>query len=1351
MSMPGGGGGVGEVLPPHPPQQPQEAARYMLEEVQRLREGLAMRGEAHMVRDARGIEASLRQMLGPTEAPQPRIPHALQAQLRGMMDQMQEQMEETARVLSQAPTRSVRDRNLEAELDEMKREMALSRVEESPDNEMKKMEQEMSRLRQQQEVSKLRLQIQKEQEEWARQAAEERRREDEAEARRLWEAEQRSAPKKDTTAALDMKGFIVFFDRATGLPGKNTPLAHGWPGSEIRLVYSFFENGNQLFPLKELPPCGVQQDTVHPTFKLCNLQQRKKITGIELVQDVSLLIEVQLVIKHATEPGADVEYTPHAWTLIPITDRRETLLEGSWKAPLFFCPVDPSASPHIMDDTFKRIETHNSTNNTTARTRHQCYVRLVQPKNVAAELGRGTAGDSAYKVPRIYKEVDREVRALMRASGEQDESSESSSEEEEEDHTPVRKKPKKSPKRSLRPDVEEEPQQTPEKNEEAPQAEEEPPLDTVPPRKESVRRSSMRRVKSVVVDGVEVEVEEEVQVEVEEQGAAPEEVARRASSSLLERSARAPTETAVPALSRAPTASALSRARTAVPPSVHSTPEGLRPPSVDFSCATEIQVLELNLPEAAKCSAVKVTCSVCTAGDIMEKAVTWVVDTVTVRPKQGSVCYKWRDAPSRTLPHQADAVLLFEVWTGHSLSFAEKLTRWGVASGADLQAETPTTVVLGARQLPVCTTNTTSLGYIRVKLCRSNANSREAHKGYSNCAHPKEAAPTEVLWERHQGRSSKETATASTNVYVRIDKARFLPANVCVSRVVVRFFGRAKKSRTFVPVGEGLDVAVQDIESNVAHPFYTASLGNEQDGYHAKLSGMAMQKVADVFCLLDVEVIDACMGKPAVLGYAILPVYADGVVHTQRVQARLRVGPLPPKPVTPQMLDAAPYFPLATLLVTVMCRIPPPPEEYASGVFDTTQARPAASEQVMFRTFDHQPRFVRTTLAAKLPSKASARTVREKVEKLFGSAETMPTRLVDPSFVSRFNAKTGAGVHVSAATGLPQGKDFLYKVVTTLHPQRVMWYTQRSDWSASSAAPRWADETHIVKNVPLTSESVVFMEVVKVSYAGVVTHHAWGALPLMQRGGSYAQHGKFRIPLYKGGVSDQHLSALKESSVEAFLAGRDDKDLAKWSTLIVSLTDGLRHEELRSDAVKPRNMLDPKHATQYAQPTASPANLRSTLTKGIDEVEGENITNQVLEEKTGARANLVPVKKVRINPKRESIKEAEPAVQEEEPPPKPEEKPKAKEEVPEEKPPPPRVRKTLSITKSDTGKVGVKYTGKTVTGVVPGGACDTAGVQVGMMLEEIAGHTLQDTTEAVRTAFGAAPTSFNVIVSMSPE
>eukprot|EP01062_Namystynia_karyoxenos_P063706 TRINITY_DN5648_c0_g1_i2.p1 TRINITY_DN5648_c0_g1~~TRINITY_DN5648_c0_g1_i2.p1 ORF type:complete len:1278 (+),score=316.46 TRINITY_DN5648_c0_g1_i2:71-3835(+) len=73
------------------------------------------------------------------------------------------------------------------------------------------------------------------------------------------------------------------------------------------------------------------------------------------------------------------------------------------------------------------------------------------------------------------------------------------------------------------------------------------------------------------------------------------------------------------------------------------------------------------------------------------------------------------------------------------------------------------------------------------------------------------------------------------------------------------------------------------------------------------------------------------------------------------------------------------------------------------------------------------------------------------------------------------------------------------------------------------------------------------------------------------------------------------------------------------------------------------------------------------------------------------------------------------------------------------------VSRTVEVCKNENGKIGMGFHGTRVGEVLPGGPADVAGVQPGMTLRVVNGHTIQSQADAT-AAFAAAPRRFHMTV-----
>ena len=1424
----------------------------LLPVVQRLRQALVLRGESHLARDAGTLEAQLVGALGGAAAagqqPQQRLPPLLRVQLDALMEQMHEQLEQTSALLrARRPEEGVRD-----EVAELRREVAVvasgrggAGGDDEGDEATRQLDRELGRLRKEHAVKRLRVEMQEEEEKWLTAKAEARRLQSDAEARERWARQQEEERQRageagadsgaaEAAAAAAAAGFVLFVDRVTGLPMRADPRRTGrWDGAEVRAVFSFFREGQQVFPLRDLPPRPTAQDARHPAHKVCLFAQRKKVTSLPLEPNVVLLVEVQLVVRPAAGPDDEPETAPHAWAVVPVTDRKGALRAGGWRAPLFFCPVDTSAAPRLMDETFQRLEEHAS--NRGGVVRHQLYVRFVPPKDLAAELsrdvdevdnargGRGVGG--LYAVPKIYRRGEADFRELVAdasssssssATGTEDATTTTTSEEGEGGRGRRRKKERRGKKKRKKKKSEGE--------EEAAEAQAPPP----PVSRRASSRVSLLRMQSGDGSGREPLLPADA-----EEDAAAASLSRQGSRRPSFRSSRGgggggvdSDEFAAAAASEQEGEEEEGGGGAGPQRSGSFYPRQSTPQP---RAATKLRPVELRLPNLPRSAAVRLTLTLCRppagggGGDdgapaqppppppplrrgALVRDASWELPTLPVSraaaAAAGGVVLHYGHTEAGVLEHAAAAsLLLVEVWIGSpSTRFTEQLVRWAAvpaAAAADGTAEElriPLHEAFGGGAPAAAAAS----GHLSLKIRAADpASAPPPPPTPGRRRQGRALPPSDALWLAASPPARPEPLAAETRVFVRVDAGRHFPRNVCVSRVVGRWFAAAAAAGGGVGGGASFSahaepplVAVQSVSSDPQNPRFTSCLEEDGREEHGVLARLHAAGVAACFCLLTVESVDAATGRPAVLGYATLPLVDAGAasVSQRRVQLRLRTGPLPPRPVSPAMLDAAAAVPLATLLVTVSCTLPlPRPRPYASLAYDTAGARPRAREVALHAAVAEEegggaaagPATVEETLSARLHPGAPAAVARQRVEKLFGSPGASASGLVDLAYVKRYCATDGVSLRVEGATGLPALKGAMYKAVARLHPGgRAVLVTLRSDWGASVCAPRWLDPPLAVaaasasasasaSSAPLSDATAAFVEVVSVRHSsGGSAAEAWACVPLLLPGGRFARHGRVRVPLYQGRVTPQVLQDFAAAaSVDAFLAGLGDERLLRWAALTVAVADGARgHELVPADAraaaaaARPRSVLDPRHLAAYNKYPSTNRSLRATLRDGsadalLEEDAVESLANERLAEETGFAMPAAAKPQQRqqqqhLAPSRQPSRRVSALSQQQQ-----QQEEDGKQGVRSGSSAAGGLPPTLAlrVRKDGAGKVGIKYVGAAVSGVVPGGPGERAGVREGMTLVSLDGVAVENKTDAVREAFGKAPGSFRLEVRPAAE
>ena len=1292
-----------------------------IDDIRRLKEALMLRGEKHLVENVNAVELQLLAASPNGQNENSRLPPVLQLQLQQLMAQMDDQITTTTELLSH---KGSNQKKLEAELEQLKEEVEKAKqntnhqpAQQSAESaELAKMKEEMERISKQQEITKARVALQKEKQEYERGLEEAKQLEEDQDARRKWRSEQdteREKQRHNQMAARlgtydndsGSRGFVLFFDKITGLPRSTQHLQHQWKSREVRLLYAIFDGSRQVTTLRDLDPCEAQVDPTSAHHLECYVSQRKKFIKVEIVPNLKLVIEVQLLLKRPIDPEEPPETTPHAWTVLPLTDNDGRLLGGRFRIPMYFSPLEPTTSPFRMDAVHTRLESHHQNPD---GVRHQMYCRLVLPSDAAPELARRLQLPmDDYTVPLCYYDREEAISAYnnkaMLADVERTNVAAVSSTPTAAAaiyHSPIVMEERRRPTPSPRPTV---------------MIIEEAPVEQTSPTRSFQSKTPPKplpdpiSLRVVVLSSVLEKLPNNIQTDIT--GLNVSNVRFCMHSTVMLQSNDASSNDRIENIIKVP----------------------INPPN------TNGKAIIWNTPKSVSKTVTKTSAAVWkTELDIIDvlsdDSTAILVEIALIRTDSPPLTVAWASLQVCNIPIDEVIDVTLQVpptmsGTDRSGIITLRFEEYNPFANTLDSSSKHSDTILRPIQSEFVINRETTLRTISV-----DSNQEDLLSG-KTADTQQEFKLSKCLWIASSSTSliihtPTHAVSSSSLLHVSIDAARFIPSNVGFTRVAGRIFSHNPKDGK-VSLVSGCQCAYQSPNADYQFPVFTQPV----EPISCKISSLSN---CNIFILFSIEVIDSLKRKPAVLGYSLLPITEiasdTNNVITGSVQLRVNAAPLPPKSMNSSILKDCPVVPLTSLLCSVRLidesqignYIPTP--NYDNGVYESALCQPTSSEHRMFEKMKITPSHVLTTFSDTLPESQGSY---DKVIQHFGPSTKSPERRLDLTNISSFSIETGAYIRIDQLHNITAtnknlrslgANGYVPAVIAYLYPStEQFWYTVKHDWESDVSFPTFIDCGMCVKNHDMNEKTLIVFEVIAVSLSQPrqSTPLGWIATEILTYNAQSVRHGRFRLPLFEGSPSVEFLKyALDTNLDDALQVKKKDCVVLKWSSLSITLSDGLRQDEL-SVFVKSRDMMDPQSALKYTKQKAG------VLTH-LHSVGGSNMTFPKLQSVVGDTIEFIIKKRGNVESTiirgkskthlsgrmHSSLRVSHPPI------------------------------KTVLVEKNPTGLIGIKYVGSLITDVVKGGAADTAGITSGMRVKSIEGNPVEESTDSVRAAFSNAPKKF---------
>eukprot|EP00038_Savillea_parva_P009372 m.183118 g.183118 ORF g.183118 m.183118 type:complete len:408 (+) comp15722_c0_seq1:149-1372(+) len=279
-----------------------------------------------------------------------------------------------------------------------------------------------------------------------------------------------------------------------------------------------------------------------------------------------------------------------------------------------------------------------------------------------------------------------------------------------------------------------------------------------------------------------------------------------------------------------------------------------------------------------------------------------------------------------------------------------------------------------------------------------------------------------------------------------------------------------------------------------------------------------------------------------------------------------------------------------------------PKPDYTNRGYDTGRCEPRQHELLLFKTLvDRRPR--RIVDAVRLIESGSGVNAAELVSARFALEGWLKAQLqshidsgssvprIDRAHIVKYAPEYGLAVSIDSARNLPNDGMLSYPTLLVLSPgpepgdDPVVDHGHgcRMAWSAQGNTvqnPVWEDGLQPFTDVPLSDSSVVVVVLWKTKSGGSPSMMGWGVLPLAVHS-SFVNFGAFRVPLYKGPMTEALAAALvssrgrkRQSSVRGIepaitvmdhidnvVAARKIKPLP-WASVVIRVCDSRRHHEM---------------------------------------------------------------------------------------------------------------------------------------------------------------------------------------------
>eukprot|EP01065_Artemidia_motanka_P044956 TRINITY_DN648_c1_g1_i1.p1 TRINITY_DN648_c1_g1~~TRINITY_DN648_c1_g1_i1.p1 ORF type:complete len:1795 (+),score=517.66 TRINITY_DN648_c1_g1_i1:80-5386(+) len=604
---------------------------------------------------------------------------------------------------------------------------------------------------------------------------------------------------------------------------------------------------------------------------------------------------------------------------------------------------------------------------------------------------------------------------------------------------------------------------------------------------------------------------------------------------------------------------------------------------------------------------------------------------------------------------------------------------------------------------------------------------------------------------------------------VFVDGARWLPHNVCVSRVEVSLWQVGSKRGVFEQVAPRV-TATQNLRTESAHPRYAIHSRLPRGPWHNSL-----------FLLCEVRAVSSQKRRMCSAAYCCVPLFRQSA-QTEPQQlltggraVRLRAGPLPARSMGPDMCDSLPSLPPCCSLLLRVARAPAGAEmppltvpRYQDGVYDSSACEPTKMETRLWR----RRKDARTMYPDDMLTPEVRRGDAEAMRSFLAETLERPgeaTEVLDYGCCSKYTSDAGVAVRVDGIENVPvqYGVPSVHKVMFRFEGGEDWYGTARHHWGAPGGRrsgdrsyPCFRDTASVVyKGYGDTSAHVIL---VVISVRGwrldakpdtiegldlAIDTVGWCRYPLFSTA-DYATHGRFRTPLISGPPPTD--SAARVAAAAA--AEKDGNGLMPHTAVSFTITDALRSGELPATHRPRRCLFPPGSAMQYPEHSSGePARLHTTMPKACGNVhtfeQGLNVAFAAAAQKAGFKlfgaASAPPdppaprrastVRRPRQRTSQPTIDTQPPAVS----------SAASLQPVAPVQPPP---TLTLILKKNAEGKIGLLYLDDMVTGVREGGAAEAAGVGAGMKLISIAGRPVEPNQALVAAAFRDAPAEFEITV-----